>query len=185
MTDEVKIDREESFKVDLAKAELNLVNNQCLVVKEPVLFEDTGEVIFDGAIYTVKNKFPSIPYRTRNDLKGANLGTEVCKGVSKTDSTGYVDNRLVIERIMRNVPIDIIGRYVHGDGMRDDDDSYDEDYDVDALEDLERLTIERDAAEAIAEASSKSQGQNADKPAKEEERGVASDDDDKGASNVT
>lgn len=83
-----------------------------ITVVKPEIVDDLGVVRYEGKEVKIVEKRPDVIFRSITDLK-AMEDQEVNGEPSKTDVTNYVDNRIVIEHIMRNVPIDIVGAYLH------------------------------------------------------------------------
>lgn len=171
----------EEFNEKKRKLSENLMPGEKLVVKEPVFSEDTGEVLFSGAVYKV---FGEGKYRTQDNPINANLDTEIQKGVSVADFSDYVDNRDVIRALIAHSQNSKISlrRFVNDMAKEDglDDDYAMEDCDLDEIDDLELLTQQQAVAEAIASAKDEKTSSVAEIVSdKEEER---SDDDEEQAS---
>lgn len=130
------------------------------IIEKQGIVNSLGEVVLEPVTYTVKER-SEVPFRSITDLKGYS-DNEVFVEPSNTDISGYVDNRIIIDKIMRDVPLDLLSMYgaqiSHASGDQDFDD---EEFDIpDHLDELDIVTAANAAAGAIAEAQSKNQINN-------------------------
>lgn len=101
------MDKVEFDKI-VADAKKRLLVNEKLVIREPVV-NDLGEVVYGGKISVIKEVFPNIPYRTPRDLKGYD-DTTVNTEPSLLDLTNYVDNRVMISRLMQSFSENVLNQ---------------------------------------------------------------------------
>lgn len=155
------------FPQVLSEEKSSLKPGEMLTVQEPVI-DELGQVKFDGYIYKFKQKFPDMPWRTPRDKKGYIEG-EINSEPSMLDLTDYVDNKDVIEKLVRNLPEKALlgiastqseeGDYT-SDYLMSEQEVYDEfDESDEPLDNVTLLDAQAQAnqAEAVAEARSKNE----------------------------
>lgn len=146
------------------------------VITKKQVVTDFGEVLYDGAKYTVKER-EDCPFRSITDLKGYD-DSEINTKPSDCDTSGYVDNRVVIDKIMRNVPLDVLAIYTKN-AFRDnkfdaDDITSEDDYDDESMDICDIATDSDNLAGAIAEALAKDKNEK-QKAETSKEQALASD----------
>lgn len=152
------------------------------VVVKPQVVDSNGVIIRDAYQYTVTERSGS-RFRSITDLKGFD-DRELNVEPSQTDVSGYVDNRLIIQKILDNSPLDALRVYMRSLSSKDAEVEEDINNTADIsddVDDLDVITMAGDISQEIngrlhqAQQSNSKNTTSADKRSMSEDKQVVSD----------